>query len=219
MNREQVFVFDAYGTLLDVHSAVGKHASTLGVDALRFSEIWRAKQLEYSWTLSLMGRYAAFWDLTERALDFALEKFPDADRSLRPHLLEAYRTLDAYPEVAPTLETLRTRGAKLAVLSNGNRQMLEAAFGSARLNTLLDRLISVDEVGVFKTDPRVYQAVVDAFQCERTDVTFVSSNRWDIAGAVSFGFQSVWINRARQPNEYFDLSPSREETSLAALLR
>jgi 2-haloacid dehalogenase len=217
MRSACVFVFDAYGTLLDVHSAVSKFASALGVDAIRFSETWRAKQLEYTWTLSLMRRYEPFWTLTERALDFAFAKFPAADRALRTALLDAYRTLDAYPEAAPTLKLLRASGAKLAVLSNGNRAMLEAAFRSAKLDTCLDRLLSVEDVGVFKTDPRAYQRVLDEFRCARGDVTFVSSNRWDVAGAVSFGFESVWINRTQQPDEYAEFAPIKVLADLTAL--
>jgi 2-haloacid dehalogenase len=217
MSKQRVYVFDAYGTLLDVHSAVAKHGVSIGADAQRFSDTWRAKQLEYTWTYSLMQRYEPFWSLTERALDFAFAKFPNVDHSLHERLLDAYRSLDAYAEVPNVLRALRERGAKTAVLSNGNREMLEAAFTSAKLDTLLDRLLSVDEVRVFKTDPRVYQLVLDAFSCDKEDVTFVSSNRWDVAGATSFGFSAVWVNRTGQPDEYVALPPTRNVASLAEL--
>jgi 2-haloacid dehalogenase len=213
----KLYVFDAYGTLLDVHSAVTKHAQRLGADATRFSELWRAKQLEYTWTLSLMKRYEPFWQLTERALDFAFARFPQIDSALRASLLDAYRSLHAYDDAASTLEALRTRGARTAVLSNGNQTMLDAAFASAALSSRLDALISADDVGVFKTDPSVYQLVLDRFDVTCGDVVFVSSNRWDVAGATAFGFRAVWINRADMPDEYVDLPPVATLRSLHAL--
>jgi 2-haloacid dehalogenase len=215
---QRVYVFDAYGTLLDVHSAVAKHSAAIGADAQRFSDVWRGKQLEYTWTYSLMQRYEPFWSLTERALDFAFAKFPSVDRSLRERLLDAYRCLDAYAEVPNVLRALHERGAKTAVLSNGNREMLEAAFASTKLDALLDRLLSVDEVRIFKTDPRVYQLVLDAFSCGKEDVTFVSSNRWDVAGATSFGFRAVWVNRTGQPDEYMALEPAQIACTLENLI-
>jgi 2-haloacid dehalogenase len=214
---QRVYVFDAYGTLLDVHAAVAKHSDAIGVDAQRFSETWRSKQLEYTWTYSLMRRYVPFWRLTEAALDFAFQKYPDINRALREPLLNAYRTLDAYPDALSMLQRLREQHALLAVLSNGNREMLAQAFASAKLDSLLNRIISVDDVRVFKSDPRVYQLVLDAFACSRHDVTFVSSNRWDVAGAASFGFEAVWVNRTQQPDEYVDSPPSRVIHSLRAL--
>jgi 2-haloacid dehalogenase len=223
MLREEIamaalYVFDAYGTLLDVHSAVSKHAPSIGSDAARFSELWRAKQLEYTWTLSLMGRYESFWTLTERALDFAFAKFAHVDRRLRTPLLEAYRSLSAYEDAANTLEELRARGAKTAVLSNGDPAMLRTAFDSAGVTAKIDRLLSVQDVGVFKTDPRAYRLVLDSFDVKREDALFVSSNRWDVAGATAFGFRAMWINRGEVPDEYFDLPPIATSKSLAALL-
>jgi 2-haloacid dehalogenase len=213
-----VYVFDAYGTLLDVHSAVAKYAARIGEDAARFSEVWRAKQLEYTWTLSLMQRCEPFWQLTERALDLAFARFPQVDRALRAPLLDAYRALGAYDDAALTLDALRAAGAKTAVLSNGDPAMLGAAFDAAGLSLKLDRLLSAQEVGVFKTDPRVYQLVLDSFHVACEDVFFVSSNRWDVAGATAFGFRAVWINRGDAPDEYVDWRPVATLKSLAALL-
>jgi 2-haloacid dehalogenase len=214
---QRVYVFDAYGTLLDVHSAVAQHSAAMGADGQRFSDVWRNKQLEYTWTYSLMRRYVPFWQLTENALEFAFKKFPHIDRALRQPLLDAYRTLSAYADAADTLQRLREQGIALAVLSNGNREMLAQAFAASKLDALLDRIISVDEVGVFKTDPRVYQLVIDSFHVARSDVTFVSSNRWDVAGAASFGFDAIWVNRTDQPNEYLDCAPRRVIQSLREL--
>jgi 2-haloacid dehalogenase len=201
------YVFDAYGTLFDVHAAVRKHLEAIGPDAGQLSEIWRAKQLEYSWTRALMGRYVDFWSLTEQALDFAFDKVPSADTSLRPALLDAYMTLDAYREVPAILKQLKDQGMRLAILSNGSPKMLEAAVTSAGLDHIIDDIFSVDELRVYKTDQRVYEMVATAYRVFPEAVSFQSSNRWDIAGATAFGFRTVWINRTSQPEEYSDLPP------------
>ncbi|MEP6567527.1 MAG: haloacid dehalogenase type II, partial [Mesorhizobium sp.] len=138
------YVFDAYGTLFDVHAAVRRHADAIGPDGQLLSELWRAKQLEYSWVRTLMGAYADFWQLTEQALDFALRKFPSADPSLKAKLLDAYWRLDCYPEVPAVLKALKASGARLAILSNGSPEMLQAAVKSAALDQVLDDIYSVD---------------------------------------------------------------------------
>lgn len=200
-------VFDAYGTLFDVNSAVQRHADAVGPQAARFSELWRVKQLEYSWTLTLMGRYASFWSLTERALDVALAAHPDIDRDLRERLLDAYRDLDAYAEVPAVLARLRARGVRTAILSNGDAAMLGRSVASAGLAPHLDAVLSVDPVQVFKTHPRAYTVALDALGVSTPAVLFCSSNRWDIAGATAFGFACAWINRGGKPDEYEDLAP------------
>src|SRR3954468_9717418 len=200
-------VFDAYGTLFDVHAAVALHAAAVGPDAARLSEVWRAKQLEYSWVLSLAGRYEPFWTLSERALDHAFARCPAVDRGLREALLDAYRTLDAFPDAAATLARLRERGVRTGILSNGSPAMLASAVRSAALGPLLDAVLSVDAAGVFKTrprtsdplaappgvskpSPRTYALVTAALDCAPEEVVFVSSNRWDVAGAAAFGFSA-----------------------------
>ena len=213
----KAFVFDAYGTLFDVHAAVRKHADTLGPEGHKVSELWRTKQLEYSWVRSLMGSYTDFWRLTEEALDFALASVPGVDTSLRDALLEAYWTLDSYPEVQDVLARLRASGAATAILSNGSPDMLEAAVQSAGLGDLLDAVMSVDAVKTFKTSPQVYRMVVDTFDAQPDEISFQSSNRWDIAGAHKFGFHTVWINRSGQPNEYHNYGPAREISDLTEL--
>ena len=200
-------VFDAYGTLFDVHSAVQRHADAVGPDAARLSELWRVKQVEYSWNLSLIGRYVPFWQLTERALDFALASHPGVDPALRATLLDAYRDLDAYAEVPGVLERLRARGLATAILSNGDAAMLGRSVDAARLRPHLDAVLSVDAAGVFKTHPRAYAVVGDALGASPDTVLFCSSNRWDIAGATAFGFACAWINRGAKPDEYADLAP------------
>lgn len=216
--QHTAYVFDAYGTLFDVHAAVRRHAEAIGPDGQLLSEIWRAKQLEYSWVRSLMGAHADFWQLTEQALDFALAKVPSAPPALRRKLLDAYWRLDCYPEVPAVLKALKASGARLAILSNGSSAMLEAAVKSAALDLILDDVFSVDAVGRFKTDPAVYDIVTTSWRLYPGAVSFQSSNRWDVAGAAKAGFRTVWVNRAGQPDEYRDLPPDLILPSLDGLL-
>ena len=203
-----LYVFDAYGTLFDVHSAVARCRSLIGPEADRLSDIWRAKQLEYSWTRSLMGAHRDFRALTEDGLDFAAARCGGVSAAARAALLSAYETLDAYADVAPTLRALKSRGARLVILSNGTPAMLASAVLSAGLTDLLDESLSVEEAGVFKTDARAYALVEKRYGVTPQQVSFQSSNRWDIAGAAKFGFRCVWINRAAAPDEYADLAPA-----------
>jgi 2-haloacid dehalogenase len=216
--RHSAYVFDAYGTLFDVHAAVRRHAGEIGPDGQLLSDIWRAKQLEYSWVRTLMGAYADFWQLTEQALDFAFRKVPTADPRLRAQLLDAYWHLDCYPEVPMVLKALKAEGARIAILSNGSPAMLEAAVRSAALDQVLDDVFSVDMIRKFKTDPAVYDIVSTGWRLYPESVSFQSSNRWDVAGATRFGFRTVWINRTGQPDEYPDLEPSLILPSLDGLL-
>jgi 2-haloacid dehalogenase len=213
----RAFVFDAYGTLFDVHAAVARHAAAVGPEAARLSEIWRAKQLEYSWVLSLAGHYEPFWTLTQRALDHAFARCPTVDRGVRAKLLDAYRALDAHPDAAPVLARLRDSGFRTAILSNGSPEMLSSAISSAGLTGLLDEVLSVDAVRVFKTSPRAYALATSAFDVDPDAVAFVSSNRWDAAGATAFGFRSVWVNRAGLPEEYDDFPPAATVSDLSEL--
>jgi 2-haloacid dehalogenase len=212
-----VFCFDAYGTLFDVHAAIGRHRAAAGTDADRLSEVWRTKQLEYTWTLTLAGRYEEFWTLTERALDFALARFPSVARALRPKLLDAYRILDAFPDAAAILHALKARGHRTAILSNGSPAMLAAAVDAAGLRGDLDAVLSVDAVRMYKPRPEVYRLVTAQFGVPPADVTFVSSNRWGVMGATAFGFRAAWVNRGRMPDEYADLAPVRVLSGLGGL--
>ncbi len=211
------YVFDAYGTLFDVHAAIARHRTAAGPEAERFSEIWRSKQLEYTWTLTLAGRYVDFWTLTERALDYAFARVASVDRALRPQLLDAYLKLDAFADARTVLSALKARGARLAILSNGSPRMLAAVVEAAGFAGLFDTVLSVDAVRRYKPRPEVYALVSDALAVGASDAAFVSSNRWDVMGAVSFGFNAFWVNRARMPDEYEDLAPLREIPDLAAL--
>src|SRR5262249_35086113 len=203
------FVFDAYGTLFDVHAAIGRHRDAAGPDADRCSDLWRTKQLEYTWTVTLSGQYIEFWTLTQRALDYALARFPSVDKSLRPKLLEAYLKLDAFPDAPDTLRALKTKGLKTGILSNGSPHMLCPAVEAAKLGPDLDAVLSVDTVRMYKPRPEVYRLVTDQSGVAPADVVFVSSNRWDVMGAAQFGFRTTWINRAGLPDEYPDRTPEK----------
>ncbi len=213
----QACVFDAYGTLFDVHSAVGRHRARLGEAAEAISALWRSKQLEYSWLRSLMGRHADFWRVTGDALDFALDTHGLNDAMLRGDLLAAYRELSCYPEVPRVLARLREAGVRCAILSNGSPEMLRAAVTSAGLEGLLEAVLSVEEVGIFKPDPRVYQLAVDRLAVPASAISFQSSNAWDAAGAASFGFRVVWVNRFGQRPERLGYPADVELSSLEGL--
>jgi 2-haloacid dehalogenase len=196
------YVFDAYGTLFDVHAAIARHRTAAGPDADRFSETWRAKQLEYTWTLTLAGRYVEFWTLTERALDFAFARFPSVDRALRSRLLDAYSTLDAYPEAHAGLRDLKAQGHSTAILSNGSPDMLRSAVSAANLASVLDAVLSVDAIRIYKPRPEVYALASTHFKLAPAKIIFVSAQRWDVMGAHAFGFRTAWVNRANAPEEY-----------------
>jgi 2-haloacid dehalogenase len=210
-------VFDAYGTLFDVHSAVGRHRARLGEDADRVSMTWRTKQLEYTWQRSLMGRYVDFWRITTDALDYALDAAGTNEPALRADLLEAYLHLECYPEVPAVLRTLKAAGMGTAVLSNGSPMMLEAAAGSAGIADLLDAVLSVDVLGIYKPAPEVYQLVLEELDVGRGQVSFQSSNAWDAAAAATFGFRVAWCNRFGQVRERLPDAPEAEIATLAEL--
>ena len=210
-------VFDAYGTLLDVHSAVAKHRSRLGEKADAVSAAWRTKQLEYSWQRTILDRYVDFWRLTSDGLDFALDAHGVEDAALRDDLLDAYQSLDCFPEVPGVLKTLREAGLATAILSNAPPMMLEAAVESAGIGDRLDAVISADRLGVFKPSAQVYRLALDELDVARTQVSFQSSNGWDAAGAATFGFRVVWCNRTGQARERMPDAPDVEVRTLDEL--
>ena len=211
-------VFDAYGTLFDVHSAVGRHRARIGEHADAVSALWRTKQLQYTWLRSLMGKHVDFWHLTGDALDYALAEHAISDSQLRDDLMAAYMELDAYPEVRDTLSRLKDAGLKTAILSNGSPAMLESGANSAGIADLLDENLSIEEVGIYKPDPRVYQMAVDRLGVTREEISFQSSNAWDAVGAATFGFRVAWINRFGQGRERLTAEPNVELKTLDALL-
>ena len=213
----RAFVFDAYGTLFDVHAAIARHRDAAGPEADRCSEIWRGKQLEYAWMLSAAGHYVDFWTLTERALDHALARYPTVDRALRSTLLDAYFKLDAFPDARAALNVLHAKGLKTAILSNGSPRMLQGAVTAAGIGGDLDAVLSVDSIRIYKPQPAVYAMASDALGIAPAEVAFVSSNRWDVMGAAAFGFKCVWVNRANLPDEYPEFAPVKVVRELSAL--
>ncbi|MEM9692817.1 MAG: haloacid dehalogenase type II [Myxococcota bacterium] len=211
----KVCVFDAYGTLFNVHSAASAKRARLGPFADALSESWRSRQLQYTWLRALMGQYVNFWHVTEQALDYAMETVKLDDRALRQELLDLYRQLKAYPEVEPMLESLRARGRKTAILSNGSPTMLANAVDAAGLRERLDAVLSADSVKTFKPDPRVYNLTIEAFECEPAEVAFVTANSWDAFGAAGFGYAVIWLNRMSAPEERLPGQLAAQVKSLA----
>jgi 2-haloacid dehalogenase len=201
--RTVACVFDAYGTIFDVHSAVARHANSVGQAAAEISALWRAKQLEYSWVHSLMRRHVDFWELTNRALDYALAFHGVNDDQLRRALLDSYLALDAYEETPTVLRKLRNADIKTAILSNGSPFMLQRAVQSAGISGLIDECLSIEEVRVYKPDPAAYEIAISALKVQSAnEACFFSSNAWDVAGAHAFGFRAFWVNRLNRPEEY-----------------
>ena len=197
-----MFVFDAYGTLLDVDAAAREAAAEPGMEALKenwlsIAKGWRERQLRYSWLCSMMGKYDDFWELTTRALDSTLEEHAlSSDEKIRKRLLSLYRELSAYGEVPKVLANLKAAGHKLAVLSNASPHMLTTAIEAAGISEWFYELLSVDVLKCYKPTPIIYQLVTERFNCKPSDVTFFSSNNWDVSGAGAFGFKTIWVNRA-----------------------
>lgn len=217
LNGPVACVFDAYGTLFDYASAAARCQADLGGLGERLSQLWREKQLQYTWLRSLQGRHADFWQVTGDALDFALESLGLSDGGLRERLMDSYLTLSAFPEVPEVLERLKSAGIKTAILSNGSPGMLRAAVANAGIEGLLDAVLSVEEVGVYKPHPKVYQLAVDRLGVEAGRIWFQSSNGWDAWGASAFGMRVVWCNRYGQRMERLPGRPDYEVRSLLEL--
>ena len=217
MTRIRACMFDAYGTLFDVHSAVASLSARVGPKAAEVSALWRQRQIEYSWFRTMIGRHADFAAVTAEALDHAMAAHGLSDQDLRADLLAAYRRLSAYPEVPAMLDALRAAGLRTAILSNGAPEMLNAAVAAAGLDNRFDAVLSVESVGAFKVDRRVYQYAVEAMGLRPQEIAFQSSNPWDAAAAAEFGFAVHWINRAGAPREYAWAGPVIELRDLSAL--
>jgi len=210
-------VFDAYGTLFDFAAATRQCRDVLGDGIDKLTGLWRDKQLQYTWLRAAQGRHADFWRVTGDALEFSLETLNLNAPGLRDRLMELYLTLDAFPEVEDVLRKLKAAGLRTAILSNGSPKMLDAAVKAARLGTLLDAVLSVEEVGVYKPHPKVYQLAVDRVGVPASAIAFQSSNAWDAYAASAFGMQVVWCNRYGLRRERLPGSPDREIKSLAEL--
>ena len=210
-------VFDAYGTLFDYASAAAGCRDRLGDKAERLTALWRDKQLQYSWLRAVQGRHADFWQVTGDALDYALEALDLADAALRDRLMNLYLTLTAFPEVPKVLRRLKAVELATAILSNGSPAMLRAAVDGAGIGGLLDGVLSVEEVGVYKPHPKVYQLAVDRLGAAPGTTLFVSSNAWDAYAASAFGMRVAWCNRYAQRRERLPGLPDHEIRTLAAL--
>ncbi|MGH1352052.1 MAG: haloacid dehalogenase type II [Methyloligellaceae bacterium] len=210
-------IFDAYGTLFDTHAPVSRIAAELGENADDISQLWRNKQLQYTWLRSLMKSHVDFWQITGDALHYALKTYNIEPEPFHDRLMQLYLNLDAYPDARETLTNLKGLGLQTGILSNGSKSMLTAAIGSAGLGQILDHTLSVDEVNVYKPDPRVYQMVPDQLHIRPEQVCFISSNAWDVAGAAHFGFQVAHINRFSQPPEQLPGTPKVILTTLSDL--
>ena len=196
---------------------MGRGGGALGDKAQPVSALWRQKQLEYTWLCSLMKAHVDFWQLTGDGLDYALAANGVDDPALRDRLMDLYLSLDAYPDVEPALEQARAGGKKTAILSNGSPKMLNAAVESAGLKALLDEALSVEDVGIYKPDSRVYQLAVERLGVEAGRICFVSTNGWDAHGSAHFGFKVAWLNRFGQQPENLPGEPSAVITTLAEL--
>ncbi len=215
-------VFDAYGTLFDVAAAARTAASEPGRDALaacwqKLANDWRLKQLQYTWLRAVADAHGDFWNVTQDGLDWAMENNGLDDPELRERLLQLYWELQAYPEVPEMLGTLKQAGLNTAILSNGSPAMLDGAVQSAGLGEMLDDVLSVESVGIFKPHKSVYDLVGKRFQCANEEVLFVSSNGWDAAASAGYGFQTVWVNRAGEPMDRLPWTPSNVLTDLTTI--
>ena len=210
-------VFDAYGTLFDVNSAARLTREILGHNWQEVAELWRTKQLQYSWLRSLAGRHANFWQITGEALDFALDSLKLANPKVREELMDLYLRLSAYPEVKNVLAQLKARGFQCAILSNGSPNMLTSAIENAGMQNLLDAILSVEDVQAYKPHPAVYQLAKDRLVLDTDEICFISSNGWDAYSAKAFGFYVVWCNRFGQVPERIPTTPDAEIKTLSEL--
>ncbi len=213
-----VCIFDAYGTLFDISGIMVSEAERLQGKAAALGELWRRKQLEYSWLRSLMGRHADFWHVTGEALDYAMAALAIDDPSLRARLMEHYLAPPIFADAAPALEALRVPdGPRLGVLSNGSVTMLTAAVSLSGLSPLFDAVLSVEAAGIFKPHPSAYRVAQDHFSCEPGAVAFITANGWDAAGAAAFGFRVAWVNRTGLPRDGLPGEPGAEVAGLGEL--
>lgn len=220
MPNRKIVVFDAYGTVFNVAGAVWQAAAQAGpavTDWAALGAMWRRKQLEYSWLRTLLGAHADFAEVTAEALDWTLEALGISDRALRSRLLALYGQLPAFPEVAQVLATLKDRGFRLGLLSNGTPAMLQSALAANNLGQHFEAVMSVEQAGVYKPSPQVYALVEQEMSVTRDKVLFVSSNGWDVAGAARFGFATVWVNRDAAPMDRLPHGPNHILPDLARL--
>jgi len=217
MKNIKAIIFDAYGTLFDVNSAAEKCKDKIGDKWEGFANYWRTTQLEYTWLRSLMKRHKNFWEITEDSLDKSMKLFM-IDSSMRNELLDLYKTLSPFPEVIGTLKKLKEKNYKLAILSNGTHGILNELVNSNHLENIFDDIFSIEEVGIFKPDSKVYGIPLRKYQIQKNEIIFLSSNTWDVSGAGNYGFNSIWVNRNNNIFDYLDYEPKHKVENLSQLL-
>ena len=217
MKNIKAIIFDAYGTLFDVNSAAEKCKDKIGDRWEEFANFWRTTQLEYTWLRSLMERHKNFWEVTEDSLDKSMRVF-NINKSMKNELLNLYKILSPYPEVRGVLEDLKKKNFKLAILSNGTYDLLNELVESNKLNNLFDDLFSIEEVKIYKPDPRVYEIPIKKYKIKSDEITFLSANTWDVSGGGNFGYNSIWVNRHNSVFDILDFQPKNEISNLTQLL-
>ena len=215
--KTKAVVFDAYGTLFDVNSAAKRCKDKIGAKWETFANFWRTTQLEYTWLRSLMKRHKNFWDVTEDSLDKSMKVF-NINKNMKNELLSLYKILSPYPEVKEVLEDLKKKNFKLAILSNGTLDLLNELVESNKLNNLFDDLFSIEEVKIYKPDPRVYELPIKKYKIKSDEITFLSANTWDVSGGGNFGYNSIWVNRHNSIFDMLDFQPKNEISNLTQLL-
>ena len=217
MKNIKAIIFDAYGTLFDVNSAAEKCKDKIGDKWEGFANYWRTTQLEYTWLRSLMNRHKDFWKITEDSLDKSM-KFFKIDNSMRNDLLDLYKVLSPFSEVKETLNKLKKKDLKLAILSNGTPSLLGNLVNSNNLENIFDDIFSIEEVGVYKPDSKVYDIPIKKYQIQKNEVTFLSANTWDVSGAGNYGYNSIWVNRNQSIFDNLDYDPNHKIENLSELL-
>jgi 2-haloacid dehalogenase len=206
MRNVTACVFDAYGTLFDVNSAAAKCKEKLGDKWENFANAWRTTQLEYTWLRSLMKKHKNFWQITEDSLDHAIETF-NINKNMRKELLNLYKELSPYPEVKECLDALKSKKIKKAILSNGTPDLLKGLVENNNIQSYFDNIISVEDVKIYKPDPRVYEMPIKKYNCKPENICFLSSNTWDVSGGGVFGYNAVWVNRFNKVFDKLDYKP------------
>ena len=218
MKKIKAIIFDAYGTLFDVNSAAERCKDKIGNKWESFSNYWRTTQLEYTWLRSLMNRHKDFWRVTEESLDKSIKAFK-IDSSMRNELLDLYKILSTFKEVPEVLRSLKEKNFKLAILSNGTPPLLNQLVNSNNLDNLFDDLFSIEEVGVYKPDSKVYDIPIKKYNIEKNEIAFLSANTWDVSGGGNYGYNSIWVNRNQNIFDNLDYNPRYKIKNLLELLQ
>ena len=218
MKNIKVIIFDAYGTLFDVNSAAERCKEKIGDKWENFANYWRTTQLEYTWLRSLMKRHKDFWQVTEDSLDKSLLAFK-IDPNMRSELLNLYKILNTFPEVKEVLKNLKEKKYKISILSNGTPDLLDGLVKSNNLEKMFDDIFSVEKVGIYKPDEKVYKIPIDKYKVSKNEITFLSANTWDVSGAGNFGFNSIWVNRNKNIFDKLDYIPHNEVNNLKEILK